>query len=60
MIKRTPTDRHLITQDIYDTIIMPLFYHADVDGAKHLMKLCYEAGLRVIEFTNRAAYAFEV
>ncbi|MBK6477328.1 MAG: bifunctional 4-hydroxy-2-oxoglutarate aldolase/2-dehydro-3-deoxy-phosphogluconate aldolase [Saprospiraceae bacterium] len=60
MIKRTPTDRHLITQDIYDTIILPLFYHADVDGAKHLMKLCYEAGLRVIEFTNRAAYAFEV
>ena len=60
MIKRSPTDRHLITQDIYDTAIMPLFYHADLDRAKSLMKVCYDAGLRVIEFTNRAAYAIDV
>jgi 2-dehydro-3-deoxyphosphogluconate aldolase/(4S)-4-hydroxy-2-oxoglutarate aldolase len=60
MIKRSPTDRHQITQDIYSTVIMPLFYHADLDRAKSLMKVCYDAGLRVIEFTNRAAYALEV
>lgn len=60
MIKRNPIDRHEITADIYSTVIMPLFYHADLNRAKSLMKVCYDAGLRVIEFTNRAAYAHAV
>jgi 2-dehydro-3-deoxyphosphogluconate aldolase / (4S)-4-hydroxy-2-oxoglutarate aldolase len=60
MIKRSPTDRHEITKNIYDSVIMPLFYHADLDRAKKLMRVCYDAGLRVIEFTNRAAYAYDV
>ena len=60
MIKRIPSDRHRITHDIYDTALMPLFYHADLERAKSLMKVCYDAGLRVIEFTNRAAYALDV
>ncbi len=60
MIKRTPTDRHQITHDIYASAIMPLFYHADLTRAKSLLQVCYDAGLRVIEFTNRAAYAHDV
>jgi 2-dehydro-3-deoxyphosphogluconate aldolase/(4S)-4-hydroxy-2-oxoglutarate aldolase len=60
MIKRYPTDRYEITGDIYNNIILPLFYTDDVDQAKTLLRICYEAGLRVIEFTNRAAFAFDV
>ena len=60
MIKRTPVDRYEITKDIYDSGIMPLFYHSDLERAKSLMQICYDAGLRVIEFTNRAAYAYDV
>lgn len=60
MIKRYPTDRHETTRDIYENIIMPLFYTDDVEQAKNLLRICYDAGLRVIEFTNRAAFAFDV
>lgn len=60
MIKRYPTDRHEITHDIYEHIIMPLFYTPDIELARSLLRVCYEAGLRVIEFTNRAAFAFDV
>ncbi len=60
MIKRSTTDRHEIIDSIYETVIMPLFYHADLTRAKSLVKTCYDAGLRVLEFTNRAAFAHDV
>lgn len=60
MIKRYPSDRHETAHDIYDNIIMPLFFTPDIERAKSLLQISYEAGLRVIEFTNRAAFAFDV
>lgn len=60
MFKRHPADRHEITADIYQTALLPLFYQADLEVARQLVRDCYEAGLRVLEFTNRAAFAHEV
>lgn len=60
MIKRYPSDRHETAYDIYENAIMPLFHTADLEQAKNLVKVCYDAGLRVIEFTNRAAFAYDV
>ncbi len=40
--------------------IMPLFYWPDVEVATEVVKILYNAGIRVMEFTNRAPGALEV
>ena len=60
MLKRNPRDRADITNEIYESGLVPLFYHADLEMAKVLVKTCYDAGLKTLEFTNRAAYAHSV
>ncbi|WP_198405746.1 beta/alpha barrel domain-containing protein [Chitinophaga caeni] len=43
--------------------MVPVFYHDDVNVCKTVLKTCYEAGVRVFEFTNRGVNAtknFEV
>jgi 2-dehydro-3-deoxyphosphogluconate aldolase/(4S)-4-hydroxy-2-oxoglutarate aldolase len=45
---------------MYRTGIVPIFNHPDADICKQLLKACYEAGVRVFEFTNRGDYAHEV
>ena len=42
------------------TGLVPVFYHADVDTAKQVLKACYEGGIRAFEFTNRGDFAHEV
>ncbi len=42
------------------TGMVPVFYHADVEVAKNVIKACYEGGVRVFEFTNRGEFAHEV
>ena len=43
-----------------DTGIVPVFYHADTEIAKQVVKACYEGGIRVFEFTNRGDFAQDV
>lgn len=43
-----------------ETGIVPVFYHGDVETAKHVLKACYEGGIRVFEFANRGDFAQEV
>lgn len=43
-----------------DTGIVPVFYHADTEVAKQVVKACYEGGIRAFEFTNRGDFAHEV
>lgn len=42
------------------TGMVPLFYHADIELGKQVLKACYAGGVRVVEFTNRGDYAHEV
>ncbi|MEO0341607.1 MAG: bifunctional 4-hydroxy-2-oxoglutarate aldolase/2-dehydro-3-deoxy-phosphogluconate aldolase [Bacteroidota bacterium] len=49
-----------VAQKMIDTGIVPVFYHADIDTAKGVLKACFEAGIRVFEFTNRGDFAHEV
>ncbi|MEP7266641.1 MAG: bifunctional 4-hydroxy-2-oxoglutarate aldolase/2-dehydro-3-deoxy-phosphogluconate aldolase [Saprospiraceae bacterium] len=60
MIKRSPMDKFEITKDIYESGLVPLFYQPDLEKAKVLLKACYDAGLKTLEFTNRAAFAHAV
>ena len=40
--------------------LVPVFYHADAAYAQAVVRACYAGGVRVFEFTNRGAQAFEV
>jgi len=40
--------------------LVPVFYHADAAYAQSMVQACYAGGIRVFEFTNRGANAFEV
>ncbi|MFD3000670.1 bifunctional 4-hydroxy-2-oxoglutarate aldolase/2-dehydro-3-deoxy-phosphogluconate aldolase [Pontibacter toksunensis] len=43
-----------------ETGMVPVFYHADVEVCKQVMEACYNAGVRVFEFTNRGDFAHEI
>ncbi len=40
--------------------LVPVFYHADAAHARDVVRACYAGGVRVFEFTNRGANAFNV
>ena len=40
--------------------LVPVFNHDDPVTAKRVIKACYDAGLRIFEWTNRGGRAFEV
>ncbi|MEM7485494.1 MAG: bifunctional 4-hydroxy-2-oxoglutarate aldolase/2-dehydro-3-deoxy-phosphogluconate aldolase [Bacteroidota bacterium] len=43
-----------------DTGMVPLFYHQDIELGKKILKACYDGGSRLLEFTARGDFAFEV
>lgn len=43
-----------------ETGMVPVFYHKDVEVCKQVVHACYEAGVKVFEFTNRGDFAHEV
>ena len=42
------------------TGMVPLFYHADITIGKKVLKACYDGGARLMEFTARGDFAFEI
>ena len=50
--------------EVLDTMqrtgMVPVFYNADLEVAKQVVKACYEGGVRAFEFTNRGDYAHEI
>lgn len=40
--------------------MVPLFFHSDVELGKKVIKACYDGGARLMEFTSRGDFAFEV
>ena len=45
---------------IRTTGIVPVFYNADVELTKKVVKACYDGGIRAFEFTNRGDGAHRV
>tara|TARA_B100000949_G_scaffold41318_1_gene34988 strand:+ start:282 stop:920 length:639 start_codon:yes stop_codon:yes gene_type:complete len=43
-----------------ETGMVPLFYHSDIEIGKKVLKACYDGGARLMEFTARGDFAFEV
>lgn len=43
-----------------ETGMVPLFYHSNIELGKKVLKACYDGGARLMEFTARGDFAFEV
>ena len=43
-----------------NTGLVPLFYHDDIEVSKKVLKACYDGGARLLEFTSRGDFAFEI
>lgn len=42
------------------TGLVPLFYDSDIEHCKKVVKACYDGGARLLEFTARGDFAYEV
>ena len=49
-----------VIQQIKESGMVPLFYHKDINVAKAVLKACYGGGARLMEFTSRGDFAFEI
>lgn len=49
-----------VLQTMKQTGMVPVFYNADIETAKQVVKACYEGGVRAFEFTNRGDFAHEI
>lgn len=49
-----------VAQVMKDTGMIPLFFNSDVELSKKVLKACYNGGARLLEFTARGDFAFEV
>lgn len=45
---------------MHKTGLVPLFYHDDVAVSIKVLKACYDGGARLLEFTSRGDFAFEI
>lgn len=52
--------RMQVLNAIYETGLVPVFYNKDVEVAKQIVTACADGGARVIEFTNRGDFAYQV
>ena len=53
-------DKLAVMAKIGETGMVPVFYHADAEVSKQVLKACYDGGVRAFEFTNRGDFAQEV
>lgn len=49
-----------VVESLKKSGVIPVFNHPDKEVCKSVVKACYDGGLRVFEFTNRSATAFDV
>jgi 2-dehydro-3-deoxyphosphogluconate aldolase/(4S)-4-hydroxy-2-oxoglutarate aldolase len=49
-----------VLNTIVDTGLVPVFYNGDLDTAVGVVRACAQGGAKVVEFTNRGDFAYEV
>ena len=52
--------RHEVIGRILELGLTPIFYHGDLEVAKRIVQACADGGAKVIEFTNRGDFAYQV
>lgn len=54
------TPKAVVVQKMKESGMIPVFNHPDLEVCKSVIKACYDGGLRVFEFTNRSAGAYDI
>ena len=54
------SSRIQVATAMYDTGMVPVFFHPQLEVCQQVVRACYEGGVRVFEFTNRGDYAHEI
>ena len=49
-----------VVTKMMETGMVPLFYHSDIEVAKKTLKACYHGGARLLEFTSRGDFAYQI
>lgn len=49
-----------VMQTMEQTGLVPLFYHDNLEESKRVVHACYKGGARVLEFTSRGDFAFQI
>ncbi len=49
-----------VAMTMANTGLVPLFFHDDIEVSKKILKACYDGGARLLEFTSRGDFAFEI
>lgn len=52
--------RMQVLNTMYDTGLVPIFYHNDLNVSKKVIEACVAGGARIVEFTNRGDRAWNV
>ena len=52
--------RMQVLNAIYETGLVPVFYHGDLETAKNVMAAVSRGGCKLVEFVNRGDHAFEI
>jgi 2-dehydro-3-deoxyphosphogluconate aldolase/(4S)-4-hydroxy-2-oxoglutarate aldolase len=52
--------KHEVVGKILDIGIVPVFYEKDLETAKKIVEACANGGAKVVEFTNRGDFAYQV
>jgi len=53
-------DKIQVIQKMGETGMVPVYYNGDAETVKHILKACYDGGVKAFEFTNRGDFAHEV
>lgn len=49
-----------VNEALNETRFVPLFYNEDLEICKEVFRACHRGGVRVIEYTNRGDFAYEI
>ena len=52
--------RMQVLNTMYETGLVPVFYHSDPEVVIDVARACVKGGARLIEFTNRGDFAHDV
>jgi 2-dehydro-3-deoxyphosphogluconate aldolase/(4S)-4-hydroxy-2-oxoglutarate aldolase len=52
--------KHEVVGKILELGLVPVFYNGDINVAKKIVEACADGGAKVIEFTNRGDFAYQV
>lgn len=52
--------KHVVVGRILELGLVPVFYNGDLEIAKKIVQACVDGGAKVVEFTNRGDFAYQV